>query len=469
MYPFALLGILLLARRPAPLQVRARVMLDGLLIMTALVTFSWYFILGPTVLQAGKTPFETAVGGAYPLGDILLMICPLLLAARAMDARLRFGVGLLSVALASIVLTDSVYDYQLLHSGYATGSLLDVGWSFGYSMLGLGVRALRYADAQPQAFEASRPSEGIVPAAPSLWRALLPYAAIPALAAIVAYARWKPAAAPLDGGVYLGGVVLILLVVIRQVTTILEVVAANRALRTMYTNNIDLALANTQLDVLASTDALTGLPNRLRLHTCIEQALVEAQRAGSEVALLLMDLDRFKEVNDTLGHQYGDKHLQQIGPRVQAAMRKGDALARLGGDEFAVILPGAGVHAADRMAEAIMRAVERLFGLDGHAVDVGVSVGVALYPAHGADAVALRRHRPLCGQEHPQRCLSLRPVPGQPQRFPAHVDGRPTRGHCCGRAPALLSAQSRVCRRPSKWNGGAASLVPSRTRPHPTR
>ncbi len=389
-YPFALGGILLLSRRTLSLAARARVILDGLLIMSALVTFSWYFVLGPTVLQAGQTPFGTAVGAAYPLGDLLLMVCLLLLTARASNGHLRPVIGILAVALTSIVLTDSVYDYQLLHSGYATGSLLDVGWAFGYSMIGLGVRALRYADRADDA-PSLDPARETTPTAPAVWRALLPYAVIPAVAALVVYVWRTHGTALLDQGVYLGGALLIVLVLTRQVVAIREVVAANRALRTMYTNNAALTAANTQLEILATTDALTGLPNRSRLHAHLGQALTATGSAATTVALLLMDLDRFKEVNDTLGHHYGDLLLCKIGPRGQKALRATDTVARLGGDEFAVVLPSADAQGASGVAQAIRRALEAPFLLEGHAVDVGVSIGVALHPAHGEDSATLLR------------------------------------------------------------------------------
>jgi hypothetical protein len=146
-YPFALVGILRLVHRPLSRATRTRVLLDGLLLMVAVVTFSWSFLLGPTILQAGQTPFAAAVGAAYPLGDLLLMVCLLLLAGRAGEGRRQPAFGFLALALATIVITDSIYDYQLLHAGYATGTVLDVGWGLGYSLLGLGARAIRRADA----------------------------------------------------------------------------------------------------------------------------------------------------------------------------------------------------------------------------------------------------------------------------------------------------------------------------------
>jgi len=142
---------------------------------------------------------------------------------------------------------------------------------------------------------------------------------------------------------------------------------------------------------MAMTDALTGLPNRMLLHDRLRQALALAQRDGTSLALMLMDLDRFKEVNDTLGHHYGDILLQQVGGRVRAALRASDTVARLGGDEFAVILPAADEASAALVGKSILAALEPPVVVDGHALDIRASIGVALFPQHGADVPALLR------------------------------------------------------------------------------
>jgi len=399
-YPFALVGILRLVRRPLSGATRARVLLDGLLLMVALVTFNWFFILGPTVLQAGQTPFAAAVGAAYPLGDLLLMVCLLLLAGRVGDGRGRSALGLLALALGTIVATDSVYDYQLLHNGYATGALLDVGWALGYSLLGLGARALRYTGALTLATDtagsAMRAREGkgegdsapaITPSAPRLWRALLPYILVPAVLALVVY-TWELHGDPrLDTGVYLGGAALVGLVLLRQVVAMREMIVLYANNDALNRANGQLAVANTQLEVLATTDPLTRLTNRALLRERVEHALAHAPR----LALLLMDLDRFKEVNDTLGHQAGDLLLQRIGPRLRDVVRDGDTVARLGGDEFALLLPGADAEGAVRVTQALLGALAEPFDLEGRRVDIGASAGIALYPDHGADATTLLR------------------------------------------------------------------------------
>jgi diguanylate cyclase (GGDEF)-like protein len=137
-------------------------------------------------------------------------------------------------------------------------------------------------------------------------------------------------------------------------------------------------------------DALTGLPNRLLFQDRIAQALAEAGEGDAKVAVMLLDLDRFKEVNDTLGHHNGDLLLQEIGDRLRRILRAGDMVARLGGDEFAVLLPDlAGEEAAVAAAEGIRHALERPFAIAEVNLDVGCSVGVAIWPDHGEDATVL--------------------------------------------------------------------------------
>jgi len=139
-------------------------------------------------------------------------------------------------------------------------------------------------------------------------------------------------------------------------------------------------------------DALTGLPNRLLLHDRLAQALRAARRAERPLALLLLDLDRFKDVNDTFGHDVGDGLLRQVWPRLQRLLRSSDTVARLGGDEFAVLLPDDGAEAAIGVAGKLRAALDAPFVVEEHTLAVDVSIGVALAPAHGDDGPTLLRH-----------------------------------------------------------------------------
>ncbi len=142
---------------------------------------------------------------------------------------------------------------------------------------------------------------------------------------------------------------------------------------------------------LALYDTLTDLPNRVLFRDRVEQALRLAVREGASVALLLMDLDRFKEVNDTFGHHAGDILLSQVGPHLRDELRVGDTLARLGGDEFALLLPGAGAAVASAVAERVLRALGRPFIVDGQPLTIGASIGIACSPEHADDAETLLR------------------------------------------------------------------------------
>lgn len=136
-------------------------------------------------------------------------------------------------------------------------------------------------------------------------------------------------------------------------------------------------------------DQLTGLPNRTLLHDRLNQALLATDRSGRALALLLMDLDRFKDVNDTFGHQYGDLLLRQLGARLKASLRDSDTIARLGGDEFAVLLPGTDENGAMVSATKLVEILDKPFVVEGQPLDIDASVGIALAPSHGDDATTL--------------------------------------------------------------------------------
>ncbi len=140
----------------------------------------------------------------------------------------------------------------------------------------------------------------------------------------------------------------------------------------------------------ATYDALTDLPNRVLLYDRLEQAIHVAARDRSPLAVLILDLDRFKEINDTLGHNNGDRVIKQVATRLRGAVLESDTIARLGGDEFAILLPGiADAKDATRVARKIQAALQAPFMLEGLKLDVQASVGIAFCPEHGTDADTL--------------------------------------------------------------------------------
>jgi diguanylate cyclase (GGDEF)-like protein len=137
-------------------------------------------------------------------------------------------------------------------------------------------------------------------------------------------------------------------------------------------------------------DALTNLPNRRLFRDRVNQAVVNARRSRTPVAVMLLDLDRFKEVNDTLGHHIGDLLLQQVATRLQETLREGDTIARLGGDEYAVLLPEVtGPIAATAVAEKLVKALVAPFTIKAWTFDIDASIGIAVSPDHGETVDAL--------------------------------------------------------------------------------
>lgn len=148
-----------------------------------------------------------------------------------------------------------------------------------------------------------------------------------------------------------------------------------------------------QLDHMLHHDPLTGLANRLLFQDRLEHALMEAQRDRYAVGLLFIDLDQFKSVNDTLGHEFGDRLLQVVAKRLCQCVRESDTVARLAGDEFTIILERIkDAHHASVVAQKIIRVLSRPIKLDNHRVTVGGSIGISLFPTDGREAGALLKH-----------------------------------------------------------------------------
>lgn len=361
-YPLLLAGIWQLPRRPLSLSSHLRISLDGLMVITAILNFSWYFIVGPALLVNGRSLEAKIVSSAYPLMDLLLVVCLLLLQAGMKN--LRQVVWLFSAGVLCVVVSDSVFEYLVMHNLTRSGTLLDIGWSLGFMPIGI---AAAVAQNLPHAVEEDEPER-----APALWKSLLPYATLPCVAALALYTQNTPGPVLLRHGVVWCSLTLVGLVFARQVLAILE----NREL-------------NGRLEALATTDPLTGLVNHRVFHKRLAEEGERALQEGRSLAVAMLDLDNFKFFNDVYGHKVGDDVLRQVAHALTGCAQSCDTAARFGGDEFAFLMPQS-LRKTDRdklTAEGLQSLLAEQFANLSYwppsaetPIPLTVSIGVALLP-----------------------------------------------------------------------------------------
>ncbi|HEX2808606.1 MAG TPA: EAL domain-containing protein, partial [Kineosporiaceae bacterium] len=267
---------------------------------------------------------------------------------------------LLATGLLVFAGSDVVYALRLTQDAYQAGTPLDAGWPLGLALVAMWVQSAMRAEIS-----------GSPPPPP---RAPHPIAlAVPA------------AATAAGTGVLIVGARTHLSLLAVALASLTLAAAAGRT-QLAFRQLVRLADLRRQ----ATTDDLTGLPNRRAFYTRVPDRLGSSE--GSHRALLLLDLDKFKEINDSLGHHAGDRLLVQVGARLTEQLRAEDLLARLGGDEFAILLHDADQDQAVAVAVKLRTALAEPFSLEGITLHTDVSVGIALFPDHGPNlSVLLRR------------------------------------------------------------------------------
>jgi diguanylate cyclase len=348
-YVFAYLSVVLLVRVRVP-RFHTSMWLDGLIGGTGAGALVVAFVLAPLLATSGGRPAEVATNLAYPVADLLLLVM-LVGVGSALGLAGDRSLVLFGVGLACWFVGDVIYLIESADSTYTLGSALDLTWPVGATaMAGAALirpRGPRYQDAAPPDWV--------------FWRTLvLPTVFTLSSVVLLGYGQTghlSRLAAILAGTCMLVAVVRALLT-FREIRTLSELVRRQ-----------------------AWTDDLTDLPNRRALYERCEADL-RGLAGGEWLSLLLLDLDRFKEINDSLGHQAGDQLLQQIGPRLSVLLDVGDLLVRLGGDEFAILLPGRSSQEGCVVAARVREALREPFTLDKVRLHIDVSIGVA--GVHGA-------------------------------------------------------------------------------------
>jgi diguanylate cyclase (GGDEF)-like protein len=170
--------------------------------------------------------------------------------------------------------------------------------------------------------------------------------------------------------------------------------------------------AQDKIHFLAMHDPLTGLPTRNLLNDRLEHALTTANRDHTQLALMFLDLDKFKPVNDQYGHDVGDLLLQQVAHRLQAVVRASDTVARIGGDEFIVLLPTMqNADDAEKIASKIFEAMRQPFECGSHHLQISCSIGIALYPEHGKTGLELLKQADIAMYASKERHPESSPPP----------------------------------------------------------
>ena len=356
LYPLAYLAIMLMIRSEIR-SFKASAWLDGAVAGLGAAAIVCAFVFDTILSSLSGSPAEVATNLAYPVGDLILLA----FAVGALVIVPGWPMRLVTLVSGCLVLAigDTVYLFESAAGTYKAGGPLDASWMTALFLLSLTVW---------QRVGIRRADEDV--AAPSL---VLPAVAVVASVIIMFVGNW----------VHVSGVALGLTVATLALVGV-RAALSHRELNALTRSNHHQAV----------TDELTGLGNRRMLARELEVRLANPDRVDGcddELALLMIDLDHFKEINDSFGHPTGDGLLRLIGPRLRSVTRSGDVVARLGGDEFAVLLTGADVEFATSIAERITTEIEPPFDVEGSSLHVGASIGIALSPQHASSATELMR------------------------------------------------------------------------------
>ncbi len=352
-FPFAVCVGLLLFPVGYSGHTRTRMVLDGLIVAGALFEMAWVLVIRSIYDAGGASRLAVGLSMAYPVADVVIITVAVIVLARA-STRQRMTLTLMTVGIVLMALSDSAFLYLTAHDAYSSASRIDLGWAAG--LLIIGVAAL--ITCVSPAADAAAP---LSPSQASMW---LPYLPV-GIAAVVC----APAVMSVTGmgPLLISSSLLVSAVLIRQ----LIVVGENRRL----------------LDTVADQalrDPLTGLANRVLFNDRLTHAMQLRQRDNHSVAVVSLDLDDFKLVNDSLGHPAGDALLILVAERILGAVRTGDTVARLGGDEFAVLLEGP-AEQSRLVAHRVVQAFDEPFLIDGRDLMVKPSVGLAVIPADDSE------------------------------------------------------------------------------------
>jgi len=349
-------------------------LLDALIVTTACALLAWLYLIVPYVRAADMTVFEKLISVAYPLGDIAILS---VLARLVSDGgRRNPALKLLVVGAGGLLCADVAYGTIQLHGTWSVGGPTDIGWVLFYICWGAAALHPSMGELTTRQPPRNRPLTSI---------SLVVLSAITLIAPALLVWRSLTGAGDTDTAVIGSAASLLFLLVLGRLTGMAR------------TQGSQAEHERAQRHHQSLHDGLTGLPNRLLFNDRVDHALSRRSPLRQNIGVLVLDVDDFKYINDTLGHSAGDELLVQIATRILGCLRQGDTAARLGGDEFAVCVESDGAPAglatvAQRLLDVM---VVEPFWLDGHDVAVRVSIGVTEAGHNTTDAAEMMREADL--------------------------------------------------------------------------
>lgn len=327
-------------------QSQLRLVLDGVIVAASLFLVSWLTVLQPVYAAGAESRLGMVISLAYPASDLVVLTVAAYVLVRSGSYQ-RPSLILFTLGMACIALSDSIFVYLAANDRYSSGDPIDIGWVAAALLIAVAAAAGR-VDPTGERDVVQLPSWA------SVW---LPY--VPLMAAGIVGAA-QPIELLRSGAVQLVTGVLVVTVLARQFLAVSE----NRQLVATIAEQ-------------ALRDSLTGLANRDLFHDRLNHAMQLRQRDGRTVAVIAVDLNDFKLVNDTLGHPAGDELLIRSGARILDCVRVGDTVARVGGDEFAVLAEG-DVDQCHLIAHRLVAAFDQPFLIEGRDLLMRPSVGLAI-------------------------------------------------------------------------------------------
>ena len=397
-YPLLLAGVFLLPEKPATSGEQIKKVLDAGIVMVAAILGFWNFLIGPMVSSNLTSPLlEQAILLAYPVGDIVLLWALLRIVYKRSDGQGEDEAPslLLAASLTMTIIADCIFSYQSLLDTYVSGGVLDIAWRAATLLAGLAgisqitaIRSWKSTGNFPHRLEfLAKGSKVVAPYLSYVWL----------IGAYLLLIRSQVIPMPMPFlALALGVGGIIFLVLLRQIITLFENNRLNSQLQhtmgrlqsqaseleeanqELQNEIIERKIVEQQLAYDAVHDAMTGLPNRVLFLDRLGQAIEYSKRKPEYTfAVLFVDIDQFKVINDSLGHLAGDQLLVSIGKKMRESLRSSDTIARFGGDEFAILLEITGEeNSVSVVGQKLQEILKIPFKLNGHELHVTASIGI---------------------------------------------------------------------------------------------